>query len=47
MLFLRSWDKNMDTNRYNIIIVPTAIKEINKIYEYIADDLYAEKAATI
>lgn len=37
----------MDTNRYNIIIVPTAIKEINKIYEYIADDLYAEKATTI
>ena len=35
----------MDTNRYEIIIIPVAIREINRIYEYISKDLYAERAA--
>lgn len=35
----------MDTNEYKVIITPTAYKEINKIYDYITDDLYAENAA--
>lgn len=35
----------MNTNKYKVIITPTAYKEINKIYNYITEDLYAEKAA--
>lgn len=35
----------MATKKYKVIITPTAYKEINKIYNYITDDLYAEKAA--
>lgn len=35
----------MDTNQYKVIITPTAFREMNRIYEYIAEDLYAEKAA--
>lgn len=35
----------MDTNKYKVIITPTAIKEISRIYEYISENLYAEKAA--
>ena len=35
----------MDTNKYKVIITPTAYKEINRIYDYITEDLYAEKAA--
>lgn len=35
----------MDTKKYKVIITPTAYKEINKIYDYITDDLYAENAA--
>ena len=31
--------------KYKIIITPTAYKEINRIYDYILEDLYAEKAA--
>ena len=31
--------------KYKIIITPTAFKEINKIYDYILEELYAEKAA--
>lgn len=34
----------MDIN-YKVIITPTAYKEINRIYDYILEDLYAEKAA--
>ena len=30
--------------KYKVIITPTAYKEINKIYDYISEDLYAEKA---
>ena len=30
---------------YKVIITPTAYKEINKIYDYISEDLYAEKTA--
>lgn len=33
----------MDIN-YKVIITPTAYKEINKIHDYISEDLYAEKA---
>ena len=32
-------------NQYKVIITPTAFREINRIYEYILEDLYAEKAA--
>ncbi len=35
----------MSTNKYQVIIAPTAFKEINKIYDYIIENLYAEKAA--
>lgn len=35
----------MDINEYDIIITPTAYKEINKIYDYITENLYAENAA--
>lgn len=35
----------MDINQYKVIITPTAFREMNRIYEYIAEDLYAEKAA--
>lgn len=35
----------MDTNQYKVIITPTAYKEINKIYDYIKEELYAENAA--
>lgn len=35
----------MDTNEYKVIITPTAFKEMNRIYDYILDNLYAEKAA--
>ena len=31
----------MDT-KYKVIITPTAYKEINKIYDYISEDLYEE-----
>ena len=41
---LKSWGKNMDM-KYKVIITPTALKEINKIYDYILEELYAEKAA--
>ena len=35
----------MDTNLYRVIITPTAHREINKIYDYITEELYAENAA--
>ncbi len=35
----------MNTNKYKVIITPTAFKEISRIYDYISEDLYAEKAA--
>ena len=35
----------MDTKKYKVIITPTAYREINRIYDYISEDLYAEKAA--
>ena len=31
--------------KYKVIITPTAFKEINSIYDYILEELYAEKAA--
>ena len=30
--------------KYKVIITPNAFKEINKIFDYILEDLYAEKA---
>ena len=33
----------MDTNKYKVIITPTAYKEINRIYDYIIEELYAAK----
>ena len=44
MKHLKSWGKNMNME-YKVIITPTAFKEINKIYDYILKELYAEKAA--
>ena len=44
MKHLQNWGKNMDM-KYKVIIPPNAFKEINKIYDYILEDLYAEKAA--
>ncbi|MCI8700358.1 MAG: type II toxin-antitoxin system RelE/ParE family toxin [Clostridia bacterium] len=35
----------MNTNKYKVIITPTAYKEIRKIYDYIAEELYAGNAA--
>ena len=35
----------MNTKKYRVIITPTARKEINKIYDYIFKNLYAENAA--
>ncbi len=35
----------MDTKQYKVIITPTAYKEINKIYDYITEDLYAQNTA--
>lgn len=35
----------MTTNQYEIIVTPTGAREISRIYEYISEDLYAEKAA--
>lgn len=32
-------------NKYKVIITPTALKEIDKIYSYISKKLYADKAA--
>ena len=29
--------------KYKVIITPTAFKEINKIYDYILEELYTEK----
>ncbi len=37
----------MNTRQYKVIITPTALKEINKIYEYITEELYIENAAKI
>ena len=31
--------------KYKVIITPTAFNEINRIYDYISEELYAEKAA--
>ena len=36
----------MGTKQYKVIITPTAYKEINRIYDYITEDLYAECAAS-
>lgn len=35
----------MTINNYKVIVTSTAAREINRIYEYIAEDLHAEKAA--
>lgn len=35
----------MDIKLYKIIVTPTAYKEIKNIYQYISEDLYAEKSA--
>ena len=42
MKHLKSWGKSMNM-KYRVIITPTAFKEINKIYDYILEELYAEK----
>lgn len=35
----------MDTKRYKVIITPTAFKELDRIYEYISEELNADDAA--
>lgn len=35
----------MDINKYDIIITLATYEEINKIYDYITENLYAESAA--
>lgn len=35
----------MDISKYKVIVTPTAYKEMNKIYDYISDNLYAKNAA--
>lgn len=45
MKHLENLDKSMDINQYKVIITPTAYKEINQIYDYISENLYARKAA--
>lgn len=35
----------MDTKKYNIIVTETCQKEIKQIYDYISNNLYADKAA--
>lgn len=35
----------MGIRQYKVIITPTAYREMNRIYEYITEDLYAENAA--
>ena len=34
----------MDIEKYTVIITPTAYREINRIYEYLEFELYAENA---
>lgn len=33
--------------KYKVIITPNAYKEINRIYDYILEDLYVERAARV
>ena len=35
----------MVTNQYRVIITPTALREMYRIYDYILSDLYADTAA--
>lgn len=35
----------MDINQFKVIITPTASKEIERIYDYIVEDLHAETSA--
>lgn len=35
----------MDIKRYKVIITPSAYEEMNQIYNYIVQNLYAEKSA--
>lgn len=44
-LHLRSWDISMDTKKYKVIITPTAFRELDRIYTYISEELYAKNAA--
>ena len=40
-LYLRSYVKNMGINHYEIIMTDNAKEELQKIYEYISDNLIA------
>ena len=44
ILHLSSWDISLDIEKYTVIITPTAYREINRIYEYLEFELYAENA---
>ena len=35
----------MDTKKYKVIITPTAFRELDRIYTYISEELYAKNAA--
>ena len=39
-----SWERSMDIE-FKIIITPSAYKEMNRIYDYILEELYAEETA--
>ncbi len=42
---LRSWEKNMNTNNFEIIVTNIAKHELEGIYEYISNSLLAIDAA--
>lgn len=44
-MLLENYEKNINTKQYKVIITPTAYKEIDKIYNYIINELYSENAA--
>lgn len=44
-LFSRGWEKNIDTNSYEIVLTDTAKEELDEIYEYISKNLLEETIA--
>ena len=43
-LFLKNWEKNMDTN-YEIILTDTAREDLDDIYKYISENLLEKQIA--
>ena len=44
-VFLKNWEKNMNTNSYKIILTDTAKEELQGIYEYISNKLLEKQIA--